>query len=345
MATDRRGEVTRRVAHCATPGAARLARAMRATVFARAVPRASARGTPARRVARSHATKSLSTSCVGATRATATTATTTRAGTATDARGRDAIAREVATATTATTVVRTCAAGAGAAALALLAPEHARAAAEVVADDAADGGFLQGLLLILFSEIGDKTFFIAVLLALQQDKKAVFAGTYGALAAMTVISVTLGQFLHQLDENLPFETSVPWDDFLAAGLLLFFGVQTIRSAEESKAEEEEEDAKEAVEGLGSTFNDEMALIATTAALVFGAEWGDKSFFATIALAAAADPGQVVGGALAGHFIATAGAVTIGDVIGDYISERVVAYAGGSLFILFAVGTLVDAFNK
>ena len=240
---------------------------------------------------------------------------------------------------------RTCAAGSVAAALALLAPEHARAAAEVVADDAADGGFLQGLLLILFSEIGDKTFFIAVLLALQQDKKAVFAGTYGALAAMTVISVTLGQFLHQLDENLPFETSVPWDDFLAAGLLLFFGVQTIRSAEESKAEEEEEDAKEAVEGLGSTFNDEMALIATTAALVFGAEWGDKSFFATIALAAAADPGQVVGGALAGHFIATAGAVTIGDVIGDYISERVVAYAGGSLFILFAVGTLVDAFNK
>ena len=212
-------------------------------------------------------------------------------------------------------------------------------------DEGGDGGFLQGLLLILFSEIGDKTFFIAVLLALQQDKKAVFAGTYGALAAMTLISVTLGQFLHQLDENLPFDTSFPWDDFLAAALLIFFGVQTIRSADESKAEEEEEDAKEAVEGLGSDFSDEMALIVTTAALVFGAEWGDKSFFATIALAAAADPGQVVAGALAGHFVATAGAVTIGDVVGDYISERVVAYFGGSLFLVFAAGTLYDVFTR
>lgn len=34
----------------------------------------------------------------------------------------------------------------------------------------------------------DKTFFIAVLLALQQPKSAVFAGTFGALAIMTVIS-------------------------------------------------------------------------------------------------------------------------------------------------------------
>ena len=244
--------------------------------------------------------------------------------------------------------MRACAVGAAAAAAAAF-PEHALAAADVAADvavdEGGDGGFLQGLLLILFSEIGDKTFFIAVLLALQQDKKAVFAGTYGALAAMTLISVTLGQFLHQLDENLPFDTSFPWDDFLAAALLIFFGVQTIRSADESKAEEEEEDAKEAVEGLGSDFSDEMALIVTTAALVFGAEWGDKSFFATIALAAAADPGQVVAGALAGHFVATAGAVTIGDVVGDYISERVVAYFGGSLFLVFAAGTLYDVFTR
>lgn len=56
-----------------------------------------------------------------------------------------------------------------------------------------DSGFQQGLvsgfLLILFSELGDKTFFIAVLLALKQNKGVVFAGTFGALAVMTVISV------------------------------------------------------------------------------------------------------------------------------------------------------------
>ena len=61
-------------------------------------------------------------------------------------------------------------------------------------------GFVQALLLIFFSEIGDKTFFIALLLALQQPRSLVFAGTFGALAVMTVISVGLGRFLHVLDE-------------------------------------------------------------------------------------------------------------------------------------------------
>jgi putative Ca2+/H+ antiporter (TMEM165/GDT1 family) len=240
------------------------------------------------------------------------------------------------------------AAALGVAASALVAPEHARAAADLAAaaaSDADQSGFVQGLLLILFSEIGDKTFFIAVLLALQQEKKAVFAGTFGALAAMTLISVGLGQVLHLAEEASPFNTDVPWDDYLAVALLLFFGVQTIRSAEDAKAEEEEEDAKEAVAEMGSSFADSSALILSTFALVFAAEWGDKSFFATIALSAAADPVQVVGGALAGHFVATAGAVALGDVIGDYISERLVAYVGGSLFILFAVSTLVDTVSK
>lgn len=50
-------------------------------------------------------------------------------------------------------------------------------------------GALSGFLLILFSELGDKTFFIAVLLALKESRSVVFAGTFGALGIMTVISV------------------------------------------------------------------------------------------------------------------------------------------------------------
>lgn len=59
---------------------------------------------------------------------------------------------------------------------------------------------MQALLLIFFSEIGDKTFFIALLLALQQPRALVFTGTFGALAVMTVISVGLGRVLHLADE-------------------------------------------------------------------------------------------------------------------------------------------------
>ncbi len=65
--------------------------------------------------------------------------------------------------------------------------------AGIVGDSPLREGIVSGFLLIFFSEIGDKTFFIALLLALRQPKAAVFTGTFGALAVMTVISVALGQ--------------------------------------------------------------------------------------------------------------------------------------------------------
>ena len=59
----------------------------------------------------------------------------------------------------------------------------------VVGDDTFREGVVSGFLLILFSELGDKTFFIALLLALKQSQALVFAGTFGALTVMTVVSV------------------------------------------------------------------------------------------------------------------------------------------------------------
>ena len=62
--------------------------------------------------------------------------------------------------------------------------------AGLVGDSPLREGAVQGFLLILFSELGDKTFFLAVLLALKENKSIVFAGTFGALALMTLISVS-----------------------------------------------------------------------------------------------------------------------------------------------------------
>ena len=99
----------------------------------------------------------------------------------------------------------------------------------IVGDSPVREGFVSGFLLIFFSEMGDKTFLIALLLALKKSKLAVFTGTFGALAVMTVISVALGQTLHQLDELVPQGArSVPYDDLIAAALLVWFGLQTLK---------------------------------------------------------------------------------------------------------------------
>ncbi|BDA43542.1 GDT1-like protein 1, chloroplastic [Coccomyxa sp. Obi] len=234
-------------------------------------------------------------------------------------------------------------------------PAHAHVPTDVVAniattipgvlgDDTFREGAVSGFLLILFSELGDKTFFIALLLALRQSQGLVFTGTFGALAIMTVISVALGQVLHQLDELLP-ANSLPLDDIFAAALLVFFGVKTLldaRDADESAAEERDEAEKE-VKSLGN--GEALGFVLSTFALVFAAEWGDKSFLATIALAAASSPAGVVLGAVGGHGVATGIAVLGGSYLSRYISEKAVQYLGGTLFLVFAAATIFDIVVK
>ena len=51
----------------------------------------------------------------------------------------------------------------------------------------------QAFSLTFLSELGDKTFFIAGLLAVKFSRAVSFVGSLGALAVMTVISVLIGQ--------------------------------------------------------------------------------------------------------------------------------------------------------
>ncbi|CAL1375197.1 unnamed protein product [Linum trigynum] len=211
-------------------------------------------------------------------------------------------------------------------------------------------GFASAFLLIFFSELGDKTFFIAALLAARNSAVVVFAGTFGALGIMTVISVVLGRTFHYVDEILPFSfggTDLPIDDIAAVCLLVYFGVSTLVDASSSdslKSEDEQKEAELAVSefsGSGAGILSAANTIISTFALVFVAEWGDKSFFSTIALAAASSPLGVIAGALAGHGVATLIAVLGGSLLGTFLSEKVIAYTGGILFLVFAAMTLIE----
>eukprot|EP00258_Populus_trichocarpa_P036694 XP_024452713.1 protein PAM71, chloroplastic [Populus trichocarpa] len=211
-------------------------------------------------------------------------------------------------------------------------------------------GFASAFLLIFFSELGDKTFFIAALLAARNSAPIVFTGTFGALAVMTIISVVLGRTFHYVDEILPFrlgETDLPVDDIAAVCLLVYFGVSTLIDATSSdglKAEDEQKEAELAVSELSGNGTGILAAantIISTFLLVFVAEWGDKSFFSTVALAAASSPLGVIGGALAGHGVATLIAVLGGSLLGAFLSEKAIAYIGGVLFLVFAAVTLVE----
>jgi hypothetical protein len=116
-------------------------------------------------------------------------------------------------------------------------------------------GFYQAFSLVFLSEIGDKTFFMAGLLAMKTSKFISFVGSMAALAVMTVISVVIGQVFHGVPSGIA--QGIPLDDVAAVLAFAFFGIKTLKDAIEmdpdaSVMEEELADAEETVEG-SSTF--------------------------------------------------------------------------------------------
>jgi len=198
--------------------------------------------------------------------------------------------------------------------------------------------FTAGLLLITLSELGDKTFFIAVILSLRHSRKLVFAGVVAALGTMTVLSVAMGQVVSFLPP-----VYLHWAEI---ALFALFGFKLLYEASQmpkNKANSEEE--KEAIEAVeGSDFpkrKGNLGVLAETFSLTFIAEWGDRTQIATIALAAAYNPFGVVVGATLGHAICAAIAVLGGRLIAGHISERTITAIGGCLFLIFSLVAWVN----
>lgn len=231
--------------------------------------------------------------------------------------------------------------------------------------------FVNSLSMIIATEIGDKTFFIAAVLSMRNDRLVVFAGAILALAVMTILSSFMGLALPALFPR-------QYTHIFGGILFLYFGVKLIydaRSIEKGKCSDELEEVEEE---LGNENKDEDLKNSTTSnleegsldsnitghhhtpselaalqqqkqrkkvflqalSLTFLAEWGDRSQIATIALAAAKNPYGVNVGGILGHSLCTGMAVIGGRILAARIEERTVTMFSGVIFLFFGVHSLL-----
>ena len=214
-----------------------------------------------------------------------------------------------------------------------------------LSDDPGVAAFGASLTAITLAELGDKTFFMALILAARHRGRDVFIGAFAALTAVTLISLGLGYGLREL---LP-ATVVPW---LAAALFVGFGLKLLIDAQgmaANEADEEEQEAQQTVDEAESRrrISTTWAVIWESFVLVFIAELGDRTQFTTIFLATAPafTFAGLLAGTLLGHALVTWLAVGAGKWIGSRISEQLLYRLSGGLFIAFGLFSLQQALSQ
>ncbi|KAI9553912.1 hypothetical protein GHT06_019182 [Daphnia sinensis] len=247
--------------------------------------------------------------------------------------------------------------------------EHGKSSKEIKGTEAPmnDLGFahafLASLSVIIVSELGDKTFFIAAIMAMRHSRVVVFSGAILALVIMTCISVLFGWVTVIIPRVYTYWISTAL--FAAFGLKMLkegYSMSPNEGQEEFeevqsdlKKQEDEEKEKETTQLLdeeagGSSVQKALTLrqrisgyipkvFLQALTLTFLAEWGDRSQLATIILAAREDIFGVMLGGVLGHGLCTGLAVLGGRMIAQRISVKTVTLVGGVVFLIFAVSAL------
>ncbi|KAG0757124.1 hypothetical protein G6F57_009590 [Rhizopus arrhizus] len=236
--------------------------------------------------------------------------------------------------------------------------------------------FIISLLMIIVSEIGDKTFLIAAIMAMKHSRLVVFSAAFSSLAIMSILSAFLG---HVVPNLIPKQ----YTDVCASVLFLCFGARMLYEAYHMEEGAENEEMAEVEEELKIVEDREQAskleelevggleaanhtptskkehakeglmnlmqlvfspVFVQTFVLTFLGEWGDRSQISTIALAAANNVYYVTAGVVIGHGLCTAGAVIGGRMLATKISVRTVTFAGAILFLLFGIFYGFNAYN-
>lgn len=221
-------------------------------------------------------------------------------------------------------------------------------------------GFTKSLAMTVLSEIGDKTFFAAAILAMRHPRRLVLAGCLSALIVMTILSAVVGwaapnlisrKWTHHITSLLFFGFGIwsLWDAFndgeseelaeVEAELDADLKANTGAVKDREKDNKDTEDLKKQRRPFLTQLFSPILLKAFS--ITFFGEWGDKSQIATIGLAADENPLGVVLGGIIGQTLCTTAAVLGGKSLASQISERAIALAGGALFIVFGIQSLLS----
>ncbi|KAJ1664414.1 GCR1-dependent translation factor 1 [Coemansia sp. RSA 1813] len=109
-----------------------------------------------------------------------------------------------------------------------------------VAGDAGMGAsdsLIASILMIFVSEIGDKTFLIAAILAMSNPRSTIFVAACSALWVMSILSAFLG---HAVVTFIPMQ----WVSLAAAAMFLVFGVKLLQEAREMDGSEISKEMRE-----------------------------------------------------------------------------------------------------
>ena len=222
---------------------------------------------------------------------------------------------------------------------------------------------LGAAVMIVVSELGDKTFFIAALMAMRHNPWFVFSSSYAAMFVMTVMSMVLGLVLPTL-------LSKRLTTLLAAALFFVFAAKMLREAwgmprtlmateeleevEQDLVMEDRDAANEKLEGGGQVAERRrrnglanlVGLVCSPVwiqifSMTFLAEWGDRSQIATVAMGAGEGFVPVLIGCFAGQFITTAIAILGGKILAKKLSLRTITFGGAACFLMFGVFNLGD----
>ncbi|KAJ1967121.1 GCR1-dependent translation factor 1 [Dimargaris xerosporica] len=112
--------------------------------------------------------------------------------------------------------------------------------------------FVSSILMTIVSEIGDKTFFIAAIMAMKHSRMLIFSAAISALAVMTVLSAVMGRVLPSfLPRN--------YVNLAAALLFLIFGIKMLMEGWEMDADHAQKELDETSAELDNEKKKEEAI--------------------------------------------------------------------------------------